>query len=252
MKIFTFIHKYFWRIICSVIAFCLLVITFFIVMAWLTDGYEYQRPLNDKFGYYNSNKDSYIYIYDLSTKERVLCNVELIGEPHNGDSIEVFVWKDTARPFNIGDKRGYLNSKRGNIIVYPQFDKAWIFSSGVAAVCNNDSVYFIDTNGRRINDRKFPYAKGHDYIFYGDFCQIKVGDKYGMIDKRGEWVVEPIWDAVIDDITHAKFLLYKDGNRTDVSYIGDSIMKAPILEFRGDTILVPFDTTVVYIKQTLY
>lgn len=62
MKIFTFIHKYFWRIICSVIAFCLLVITFFIVMAWLTDGYEYQRPLNDKFGYYNSNKDSYIYI----------------------------------------------------------------------------------------------------------------------------------------------------------------------------------------------
>ena len=43
MKIFTFIHKYFWRIICSVIAFCLLVITFFIVMAWLTDGYEYQK-----------------------------------------------------------------------------------------------------------------------------------------------------------------------------------------------------------------
>lgn len=72
-----------------------------------------------------------------------------------------------------------------------------------------------------------------------------------MINKRGEWVVEPKWDSVIDDITNAKFLLYNDGNRIDVSYVGDSIMKAPILEFRGDTILVPSDTTVRYVKQQI-
>ena len=129
--------------------------------------------------------------------------------------------------------------------------KAWVFSSGVGAVCKNDSVYFIDTSGKPINGKKFPYAKGHDYMYDGEFCQIKVGDKYGMINKQGEWVVEPVWDFVAINVVLAKFLLYKYGNRVDVSYVPDSIMKAPVLDFRGDSIFVPSDSTIVYVRQEL-
>ena len=51
------------------------------------------------------------------------------------------------------------------------------------------------------------------------------------------------------NIALGEFLLYKDGNEIDVSYVADSIMKAPVLELKGDTIFVPFDTTIVYIKH---
>lgn len=249
MKVFSFIYKHFWRIICFVIAVCLTFIAGVLIWAMIDEvSYEYDYALSERLGVHRTFKEGYI--YDRETKEKVVSNVEFIGEPQPGDSIWVFVQHSIFSHW-VGGKRGYLNIHTGKVIAEPQFDKAWIFSSGVAAVCKNDSVYFIDTNGKLINDKKFPYAKGHDYLYDGEFCQIKIGDKYGMINKQGEWVVEPIWDFVQRNIVLGKFLLYKDGNRIDVSYVADSIMKAPILEFKGDTIFVPSDTTVIYVKQEL-
>lgn len=249
MKVFSFLHKYFWRIICSVIAVCLIFITGVLIWAvYDTYSYEYDYELNERLGIHRTFEESYI--YDLETGEKVIDDVEFMGKQQPGDSIWAFVQHSIFSHW-VGGKRGYLNINTGKVIAESQFDKAWIFSSGVAAVCKKDSVYFIDTNGKPINDRKFPYAKGRDYLYEGEFCQIKIGDKYGIINKRGEWVVEPIWDFVQQNIALGEFLLYKDGNRIDVSYVADSIMKAPILEFKGDTIFVPSDTTIIYVKHEL-
>ena len=72
-----------------------------------------------------------------------------------------------------------------------------------------------------------------------------------MIDKEGKWVVRPVWDCVKTDYANKMFWLYRNGNRINVSYMADSIMKAPVLEFRGDSIFVPNNPTIVYVKQRL-
>ena len=249
MKVFSFLYKHFWKIICSVIAVCLIFIAgIFIYVLYDEISYKYDYELNERLGFHRTATESYI--YDRETKEKVISDVDFIGVPQPGDSIWVFAQHSIFSHW-VGGKRGYLNINTGNIIAEPQFDKAWIFSSGVAAVCKDDSIYFIDTNGKPINAKKFPYAKEHDYLYDGEFCQIKIGDKYGVINKQGEWVVEPLWDFVQRSIILGEFFLYKDGNRIDVSYVADSIMKAPILEFKGDTIFVPSDTTIVYVKHEL-
>lgn len=231
------------------IAVCLIFIAgIFIYVLYDEISYEYDYELNERLGFHRTATESYI--YDRETNEKIISDVDFIGVPQPGDSIWVFAQHSIFSHW-VGGKRGYLNINTGNIIAEPQFDKAWIFSSGVAAVCKDDSVYFIDTNGKPINAKKFPYAKEHDYLYDGEFCQIKIGDKYGVINKQGEWVVEPIWDFVQRSIILGEFFLYKDGNRIDVSYVADSIMKAPILEFKGDTIFVPSDTTIVYVKHEL-
>ena len=247
MKVISFLYKHFWRIIFSVIAVCLIFITGIFIWAIFDEvSYEYDYELNERLGIHRTAKDGYI--YDRETKEIVIPDVGfIIGKPQPSDSIWVFV-RHSVFSHWVGGKRGYLNINTGKVIAEPQFDKAWIFSSGVAAVCKNDSVYFIDTNGKPINDKKIPYTKGHDYLYDGEFCQIKIGDKYGMINKQGEWVVEPIWDFVQTNIATGEFLLCNNGNRIYVSYVADSIMKAPELEFKGDTIFVPSDTTIVYVK----
>ena len=202
--------------------------------------WEHKRAISSKLGLYTSGYKQ-DYVYDLVTGEEVL-PVDWIVEPKGNDSIAIFYW---------GDKRGYFNVNNGRIVAQPQYDAAWIFRSGVGGVAKNDSVFFIGLDGKPINDKKFPYETGHDYLYNGEFCKIKIGDKYGMINKQGEWMVEPLWDEVLTNIATGEFFLFKDGNEINVSYVADSIMKAPVLEFKGDTIFVPSDTTIIYVKQEL-
>ena len=70
---------------------------------------------------------------------------------------------DEVSPFNedlaavkINDKYGYTN-KSGEIAIAPQFDKAWSFSGGFAVVIQDGKKNFIDTTGKIIlNAEKYP------------------------------------------------------------------------------------------------
>lgn len=231
----------FWKI-AYIVGFSIITVfgILMIYSSYKSTHWEYKRAISSKLGLYSSGyKPSYI--FNLETGEMVL-PVDWIFEPNGHDSIAIFYW---------GKKRGYFNVNNGRIIAQPQYDAAWIFRSGVAGVAKNDSVFFIGLDGKPINNKKFPYEIGYDYVYNGEFCQIKIGDKYGMIDKKGKWVVRPVWDCVKTDYANKMFWLYRNGNRINVSYMADSIMKAPILEFMGDSIFVPSDPTIVYVKQRL-
>lgn len=229
----------FWRIIGIVFVLCVvyisICITFFVV-GYPHEG-EYDWTISDNLGYHHSKNDSYI--YDLQTKEIIIPDVRKYIAPYGNDSIAIFWW---------GEKRGYFNINSGEIIAQPQYEAAWIFSSGVGAVAKNDSIFFIGLDGKPIHKKKFKRINGEEYLYKGDYCTVKVGDKYGAIDKNGEWIIEPKWDYT-EVWANGLLTAWKNGRAVTV-YDSDSIMPFPNrLDIVGDTIYSYSDSTRIYIRQ---
>lgn len=224
-----------WKITCIVgISITTLLGIFLIIAIYRSLHWESKRAISSKLGYYSSYKGGYI--YKLATDEIVIPYVDWVVEPKGNDSIAIFRW---------GDKRGYFNANSGEIIAQPQYDAAWIFRSGVGGVAINDSVFFIGLEGKPINDKKFPRIKGEDYIYNGDYCIMKQGDRYGAIDKAGKWVIEPKWDYV--EVSPNGLLSAWQNGWAFTVYDTDSITPFPNeVEIKGDTIYTYSDSIRVY------
>jgi len=61
---------------------------------------------------------------------------------------------------NDDSKYGYIN-KSGVVIIEPQFDRAYSFSCGLACVERDGKNYYINKNGKLVND--------HTYDSSGDY-----------------------------------------------------------------------------------
>lgn len=116
------------------------------------------------------------YIYEKKSDKKILEGLDWIAMPEDGDSLVVFS-KD--------GKRGFLSRNTAKIIIPAMYDAAWSFNDGIAGVCKDDSVYFIDHSGRPINSRKFKRVMGHNYIYHGNYFANQVGDKFGLVDRIG-------------------------------------------------------------------
>lgn len=242
MKIADFIRflkNNFWRITISVIAISFVVIAVLISVLTYKDSHaEYNIKISENLGFrYNHHNGGYV--YNLKTNEKIIPDVSWVVAPKNNDSIAVF---------HCGEKRGYFNTKIGEIIVQPKYEAAWLFRSGIGAVALNDSVFFIGLDGKPINNKKFPRIKGEDYLFEGDYCIIKVGSKYGAIDKSGEWVLQPEWEFA--ESTPQGVLIAWE-NKMPI-YIYDKSDIRPYLrriEIKGDTIISYTDSIRIYMRD---
>lgn len=61
-------------------------------------SYEYDYALNEQLGVHRTAKEGYI--YNRETKEKVISDVELIGEPHN--RVIAFGCSSNIQSFHIG------------------------------------------------------------------------------------------------------------------------------------------------------
>ncbi len=131
-------------------------------------------------------------IQNFITGEILVKGIDWIALPADEDSLIVYS-KD--------DERGYINRFSGEIAIPANYSKAWVFSGGVAAVAEGDSVYFIDHSGKAVNNKKFAYnPKNHEYVFHGDYCAMAVDDGLmGLIDRDGNWAVEPKYQWIISE-----------------------------------------------------
>ena len=126
-----------------------------------------------------------------------------------------------------GDKIGFINSE-GKVIVEPKFDKAYDFVNGYARVKVGDDWGLIDSSGayyveptyKRIGDfftgnvvaqqhdgivgliinNKFSPVKGADKIwdfeYDEEYSYARKDKKFGFINSKGEWVIQPTYDKV--------------------------------------------------------
>lgn len=126
------------------------------------------------------------YLYNMKTGRRTLTGIHWVCKSSDGDSLTCF---STIKEH----KRGYFNRFTGVVTIPAQYEKAWIFSEGVACVMEKGTLHFIDHKGEKVIDKDFPYTNRiDDYCFHNGLCSmLGDNDRIGLIDKQGNWVVSP-------------------------------------------------------------
>jgi hypothetical protein len=171
----------------------------------LCEDAKYERMVNSPtylHGYRNQYVSPYVifhddfpgYLYNTTLGQRTTTGVQWICKSSDGDSLACFC---TAEEH----KRGYFNRFTGEVVIPAQYDKAWIFSERVACVLDKGMLHFIDHRGQTLMDKTFPYTERiDDYCFHNGLCQMLGDDnRIGLIDKQGNWVVDPEYYEIAYD-----------------------------------------------------
>ncbi len=184
----------FWRVIWATITLCIFVITCALMYEFYKDYKRDYRWIQNEAISAKTNFSRHEYssdpgwISNKATGEIITPNVEWIHVSEDEDSLAVF---------STNGKRGYINRYSGEVAIAPQYDRAWIFSSGVAAVAKDNKVFFIDHSGKPINDKTFAYQSRNSYVYHGDYCIMNDGnDLQGLIDRSGNWKIEPEYEWI--------------------------------------------------------
>lgn len=110
-------------------------------------------------------------------------------------------------------KRKYIDRTSGTpMMIAGEYDHAWRFSEGKAAVCVNGKLGFIDKHGKYIIEPLFAYSSNPrygldqynrqlehfvDFTFNEGLCpMVGSNNKYGLIDKSGIWRLEPKYESI--------------------------------------------------------
>lgn len=165
------------------------------------------------------------------SNEKLIDNVDWVAVPESDDSLAVFSRKG---------KRGYFNRYSGYVAIPAKYDAAWVFSNGIAAVAEGDSILFIDGNGAAAIARKFPRDFRLNYVFHGNYSVMGNGQgAVGLIDKAGKWIVNPEYDEVVP-ASHNYWKMRKGFEESELWYAftdnGEPINKegVKVIEITGD------------------
>ncbi|MCQ2347791.1 MAG: WG repeat-containing protein [Paludibacteraceae bacterium] len=145
---------------------------------------------NDSISVYHSKDGHYYYVLD----DFGFCVLDSIDEiqPDFKATGSSPIW------FRKGNLRGYISSSTGHAIIPAQYDKAWFFREGKAAVLKEQQLMFINEQGEVILDDDWEDAGWVDFVFKNNHCVVCKNDKLGLIDGDGNYIVQP---ECIDIIT---------------------------------------------------
>lgn len=168
--------------------------------------YSDKRLSDDVVVYYFAD-DTYR-VYNKSTEKYTTPRIDWVTDAASGDSLGVYA---------VGGRRGYINVKNGEIIINAKtndYEKAWVFSDGLAAVMKDGKVGFINVDNELVIPFQFDYSSNRwgdtGYLFHDGYCVMTNKDgKFGLIDISGNWVVEPEYDELWN--------AHKTGNRIVVN-----------------------------------
>lgn len=201
--------KILWKGLLAVAAMAVVFIGVVIVCAWQKHRNDYynQRWLSENVvvRYYYNKKEYWVYNDKLD--KVMLKDVNNVVYASEGDSLTVF-FKDNLR--------GFLNVNTGQVVIPAQYKKAWIFSEGMAAVMDHTGkIGFINKENEVVLPFVYDYRKNMpiDYYFNNGFCVMtdECG-ACGMIDKEGNWAMEPRYDCIWK-LHFGKYRIVKDGDK---------------------------------------
>lgn len=169
---------------------------------WYSD-----KTLSDDVVVYYFSDDTYR-VYNKSIEKYTTPRIDWVTDAASGDSLGVYA---------VGGRRGYINVKNGEIIINAKtndYEKAWVFSDGLAAVMKDGKVGFINVDNELVIPFQFDYSSNRwgdtGYLFHDGYCVMTNKDgKMGLIDINGSWIV----DAEYDEVWNA----HKTGNRIVVN-----------------------------------
>jgi hypothetical protein len=121
----------------------------------------------------------------------------------------VKIFKEGLSAYSVSDSSGQkwgFVDKTGKIKINPQFSSTGNFNNGKCAVANQDGKWgYIDAEGKIAINYQFDRAKE----FVDGKAVVVSGDKTGLIDENGKYVINPQFsDMTIDG---DMFLIAQDG-----------------------------------------
>lgn len=171
-----------------------------------------------------------IRILNIQTQKYTTPELDWITDSKSTDSMAVFCYKG---------KRGYMSLINGEITIPAQYQAAWKFSEGLAAVVKDHKLGFINSSGEVLIPFKFHFtrlsAAKVDYVFKNGICAAtdSIG-KLGFINTKGEWVSEPKYDYVGNAVNGYRMVVIK--SKTGVI---DSLLQIKVpLEYDDITVTI--------------
>ncbi len=154
----------------------------------------YKYTISDEVQLYRNYERQEMRFYNTRLKRYVSPKMQWYSDAvSEGDSLVVFC--------DLKDKRGYLNLNTGEMVIQPQYDYAWNFSNGLAAVCRNMQIGFINALGEEVIPCQYPTSDylidRLGYAFYNGYCTVTNSkNECGLIDTNGVLVVDTIYDCI--------------------------------------------------------
>lgn len=91
----------------------------------------------------------------------------------------------------LGKQYGFINTK-GQFVINPQYEYVREFNGNLAAICQNKMYGIINETGKIILYPQFENM----WLTKGVICVQEKG-KWGIIDKQGNWIARPQFDAIL-------------------------------------------------------
>ena len=211
---------------------------------------EYQRMVNSPtylHPYGNKYVSPYViyhddypgYLYNTTLGQRTATGIQWVCKSSDGDSLSCFSSSEER-------KRGYFNRFTGEVVVPAQYEKAWIFSEGVACVMDKGTLHFIDHKGQTLMGKVFPYTERiDDYCFHNGLCQMLGDDnRIGLIDKQGNWVVAPEYYEIAYDTKGFWLVQDRDWNYGLLDARGQML-----LPIEYDNITVHHEDSCIFVRR---
>jgi hypothetical protein len=192
------------------------------------------------------------------------------GYVNKSDEIKFPVICEEARPFynefaaiKLKGKWGYIN-KNCSINIKPTYDEAFDFNEGYAIVKTRDTISIIDTLGKCII--KLSDVNTNEWYFSKVSCglyPIKKNNQYGFINLKGEYIIPPIFEDVIQYDSN-QLSSVKLNNKWGVIdkngfIVVDFISNNPIIISQAGICTITYDSYYTYVdykgnilKKTVY
>lgn len=152
-----------------------------------------------------TNEEAWKHLYSLSVKgyskqELTAFLNKYPDYPYNADvQKEISLAHQILIPFkNINEKYGYIDTL-GQWTIIPQYDDANGFEEGFAAVCKNDSCFYINKEGQKTSHLFFEEIE--NYI--NGIAIVKRGDFYYLLNRSAQLISQGY-----QDISHASDNLF--------------------------------------------
>lgn len=167
-------------------------------------------------------KDGYVSLYNQRDKEFTLERLDWVS--HGLEDSDIAVYSKNL-------KRGFFDYNTGKSLTDPIYDKAWNFYEGVGAVEKDGYVSFLNTDFQPAFPQKFKLVRASDswpeaIRFRSGQCVLALTpDSIGVIDKHGNWILEPKYQLVSDLSTDSCRVVRINGLAGVVDYKGNVIIE---------------------------
>lgn len=185
--------KILWKSLLGLAAVVIVLVGAVLLFKWgrNQNNYYVERELSDNVEVRRYYHKSEYRLYNYHERKTVLKGVDKVVKPAAGDSLTVF--------FQDG-LRGYLNAYTGKVVIPAQYNRAWLFSEGLAAVMDSSGkIGFVNKDNKVVLPFVYSSCRGMnvDYLFHNGLCVMTDGQgACGLIDVTGCWMLAPKYDYI--------------------------------------------------------